>query len=218
MAEQDYFKNALSNFTFEAASGGAIRHLADRGYTVDQIVRELSFPPPYERVQKTVWEHLLDQGTVLLAEPGNTRREKASYVIDYDRYGRKSFRRVVEKASQERNISWKEKQFCPERDGELSHFLKMQCAENGEESSYISCDFGLLGRRAPAAYEEVLQVLDEGQRAYIRGIPWERRLCFHRLDRRMQSIIVKLYENQVYGGTCYFLKSEEKIWIDRKEA
>ena len=45
MSEQDFFKSALSNFTHEAASGGAIRHLADLGYTVDWITRELTFPP-----------------------------------------------------------------------------------------------------------------------------------------------------------------------------
>ena len=46
MGEQEYFKNALSNFMFEAASGGAIRHLADLGYTVKQISKKLEFPTP----------------------------------------------------------------------------------------------------------------------------------------------------------------------------
>jgi len=35
--KQEYFKKSLSDFTFDMASGGAIRHLADRGYTVEQI-------------------------------------------------------------------------------------------------------------------------------------------------------------------------------------
>ena len=56
MAEQEYFKSALSDFTYEAASGGAIRHLADLGYTVKQISGQLSFPTPFARVQKTVWQ------------------------------------------------------------------------------------------------------------------------------------------------------------------
>ena len=35
--QQKYLKKALSDFTFDVASGGAIRHLADRGYTVQEI-------------------------------------------------------------------------------------------------------------------------------------------------------------------------------------
>ena len=34
MSENRYFQKALSDFTYDAASGGAIRHLTDTGYTV----------------------------------------------------------------------------------------------------------------------------------------------------------------------------------------
>lgn len=34
MSKENYFQKALSNFTFEVASDGAIRHLAEHGYTV----------------------------------------------------------------------------------------------------------------------------------------------------------------------------------------
>ena len=53
MAKPDYFKNALANFTFEAACGGAIRHLTDSGYSVTQIMERLQFPTSYDRVQKS---------------------------------------------------------------------------------------------------------------------------------------------------------------------
>lgn len=42
MEEQKYFKQAISNFTYEAACGGAIRHLADLGYSVRKIMEQLS--------------------------------------------------------------------------------------------------------------------------------------------------------------------------------
>ena len=71
MSEKKYFKNALSDFTFEAASGAAIRHLADLGYTVKQITERLTYPTSYERVQKVVWEHLVNTGVLLLKEPGS---------------------------------------------------------------------------------------------------------------------------------------------------
>lgn len=67
--EQKYFKKALSDFTFEMASGGAIRHLADRGYTVGEIVKMLDFPTPYERVGDLVRKHFLETGVLLLDEP-----------------------------------------------------------------------------------------------------------------------------------------------------
>ena len=115
MAEQEYFKNALSDFTYEAASGGAIRHLADLGYTVKQISGQLSFPTPYERVQKTVWQRLLETGVLLAEEPGSGKRRsggRAEYVIERDKYGRTSFRlaaRDIEEKAGE--ICWKERKF-----------------------------------------------------------------------------------------------------------
>lgn len=37
------FQSALSDFTYDVACGGAIRHLADLGYTVHQITERLDF-------------------------------------------------------------------------------------------------------------------------------------------------------------------------------
>ena len=88
--KQEYFKKSLSDFTFDMASGGAIRHLADRGYTVEQIVKMLDFPTPYDRVQQTVWKYFLDKGTVLLKEPEReAEEEKYGYVTDYDVWKKK---------------------------------------------------------------------------------------------------------------------------------
>ena len=67
--EQTYFQKALSDFVYDMASGGAIRHLADLGYTVRQIQEKLDFPTPYERIQRTVWKHLLDTGVIFPESP-----------------------------------------------------------------------------------------------------------------------------------------------------
>lgn len=235
MSEQEYFKNAMSNFTFEVASGGAIRHLADLGYTVNQIMKQLTFPTPYERVQKTVWEHFLDTGVVLLEEPGSgSRREKVTYVRDYDKYGKPSFRRVVlsadkmeqdssteqnssieQNVSMEQGISWKELHFREGERGSLAEFLKEKCTENGQETSYFSCDFGLrlCNQDKKAIFMDALQSLEEQHRDYILGLPWERKRCYHRLDKRMREILVKLYEQEEYHGTCYFLKTRERMQL-----
>lgn len=53
-----YFEKALSNFTRDFAYGGAIRHLVDRGYTVDQIIKEFQYPISRESIEKIVNQHL----------------------------------------------------------------------------------------------------------------------------------------------------------------
>ncbi len=76
MSGKDYFNQALSDFMFEAASGGAIRHLSDLGYSVDQIMGKLAFPTPRDRVEKAVYRHLSESGILresLPAEPEQMR-------------------------------------------------------------------------------------------------------------------------------------------------
>ncbi len=57
-----YFEEALADFVHDSASGGAIRHLADQGYTTDQIMERLDFPTPRARVEKTVYRYMTDCG------------------------------------------------------------------------------------------------------------------------------------------------------------
>ncbi len=54
---QGYFEESLSNFVRDFAYGGAIRHLVDRGYTVDRIIREFHYPLSRESIEKIVNEH-----------------------------------------------------------------------------------------------------------------------------------------------------------------
>lgn len=212
MSEQEYFEKALSDFTFDVASGGAIRHLADRGYTVAQIMKKLAFPTPYDRVQQTVWKHLLDQGQITFAEPaGANPQPQYAYVVDYDAYGRSSFRRVTIREQDVKKISWKETRFESRQAGDFLTCLAEKCAENGEESAYVSCDFGLRMKREPEGLAGMLRVLEEEQREYIQGLPWERRMTWHRLDERMRKITARLRENAGYHGACYFAKLEEKL-------
>lgn len=235
MQEQDFFRNALADFTHEAANGGAIRHLADLGYTVRQIAAQLDFPALYERVQKETWERLVDTGVILLQEPGSGRRRKrAVYVREYDKYGKASFRRVSEgeredggsdiPARQGRkkgeegaaDICWKERAFdrgkaCSLR--ELAGLLDSGIAANGKECVYMSCDFGLTAGREPEKYQALLDILEERQREYVSGLPWERRRVYHKLDFRMKEILIRLYGTGYYHGRCYFLKTEEIITL-----
>ena len=213
MSKQDYFRNALSDFTYETASGGAIRHLADLGYTVRQICDRLTYPTPYERVRRTVWQHLIDTKVVLTEEPGSGREQgKKTYTVAHNKYGRASFRLEKTPAGGEPGlIRWKELRYSEQQCGSLAVYLAEKCSANGENAAYISCDFGLQGRRDKEKYEEAMQALNERQREYISGLLWEEKTCYHRLDRRMREIVVKLYAASLYQGYCFFLKSGEKV-------
>ena len=210
MPENSYFQNALANFTHDVASGGAIRHLTDLGYTAKQISEQLDFPTPFKRVQKEMWEHLVNTEVILLEEPGSRKREKVSFVREYDEFGRASFRRVVESEAVEAPILWQE-QFVDKESKLLTSFLQEKIAKNGEAGSYMSCDLGLLLHSKPEHFGELLQKLEETQREYVEGIPWKNRRVYHRLDARMQKILLCLYEAKEYSGSCFFLKTGEKL-------
>lgn len=53
-----YFEEALQNFVQDFQYGGAIRHLVDRGYTVDQIIRSGEVKLPREKIEKIVEQYL----------------------------------------------------------------------------------------------------------------------------------------------------------------
>lgn len=212
MGEQEYFKNALANFMFDAASGGAIRHLADRGYTAEEILKKLDFPTPYDRIQQTIWQHFLDKGILLLEEPGLGRtKETYEYVTEYDSYGRKSFRRVTVDVREEEPVLWQERTFPQDGGGSLLQLLTERCAANGEETSYVSCDFGLRSYREPERFQKELLVLEMRLQQYVTGLPWERRMVYHRLDKRMREIVSVMYGHGAYHGACYFTEKKEKI-------
>lgn len=60
-----YFQDALSDFVYDAASGRAIRHLTDSGYTAAQIMQQLSYPTPFKKIQLTITRHLKETGVLL---------------------------------------------------------------------------------------------------------------------------------------------------------
>lgn len=213
MGENAYFRNALAQFTHEAANGGAIRHLSDLGYSVKQIADRLDFPVPYEKLRNEVWERLLGTGVILQGRPGGVKEEKAVYVREYDRYGKTSFRRVVEPGEEE-TICWRE-QIVKREDAfpaeKLYSMLRAKQEENGIDNSYLSCDFGLIAQREPERYHAMLQALEEKQREYITGLPWGNKRFYHRLDSSMMNILMCLYGEALYQGECCFRKTGDVL-------
>lgn len=219
--ENRYFQEALANFTQEAANGGAIRHLADLGYTVKQITERLDFPAPYEKVRQAVWEHLIAAGVILREEPGSGgHKEEAVYVKEYDRYGKATFRRVVKRDEELASVCWRTGSFSVGQEAEAKRLLdtlRAKLEENGEESSYASCDFGLTARADLPGYESLLQALDGRTREYVSGLPWERQRVYHRLNARMMAVLGALCGKGLYHGECFFLKTGDRIRIERTD-
>ena len=192
MGNQNYFEQALANFTFETACGGSIRHLADHGYTVSQITGMLSYPASYEQVQNAVFDYFCSTWILLREEPEYDRtEERTDYVLEYDQYGKASFRRVTAKADRKKICS-KESRFLSGYPEDFSRMLTEKISDNGESFSYISCDFGLLSGDQRAA---ALACLDSRQKEYIAGIPWKPVRMYHRLPPHMRDIAVRLYKN-----------------------
>ena len=54
---QGYFEDALQQFTRDFAYGGAIRHLVDRGYDTDRIIKEFHYPISRESIDRMVREY-----------------------------------------------------------------------------------------------------------------------------------------------------------------
>ena len=214
MAENEYFKQALSSFAIDMASGGAIKHLTNQGYTVQQIANKLDFPTPYEKVQELVWKQMIENGCLLLEEPGNgTEHEKVDYIQETDSLGRKSFRKVVVSCENDTRIHWKEWNYTWKSEDSFRAFLDERCVKNGEQDSYVRCDFGLRKYRDPKGYERTIQKLTAQQKEYILGLPWELRPVYHQLNLRMREIVATLYAAGEFHGCLYFRKTREKITL-----
>lgn len=67
--EPRYFEDAMSDFIHEMASAGAIRHLVDAGYSIEQIMNELDYPTPRGRVEQTVYRYMTESGMLLAGLP-----------------------------------------------------------------------------------------------------------------------------------------------------
>lgn len=213
MSEQSFFQNTLANFTHHVASGGAICHLTDLGYTVKQISDRLDFPTPVQRIRRQVWERLQETEVILTDEPGKSSREQASYVREYDKYGKPSFRRVVNTTANMPVINWRKLEVSYKDKEQIKSLLETKISENGEDGSYTACEFGLLAQREPQRFQEMLQMLEGTQREYVEGLPWETKWVYHRLNPRMMNILLRLSAEGLWRGDCYFLNTQERVHL-----
>lgn len=210
--DNKYFENALSNFVFDMAGGSAICHMADKGYSVKRIKESLKYPLSFEQIQKTVWEHMLEQKVLLLDEPGTVAsKNKVVYVEKRGKYGRPSFCGVTVPNKDYKNISWHETIYKKDVMPPFSVYITEKCSKNKENAAYVSCDFGVLKNKDFNKFEIIMNTLDGRKRDYIEGLPWIGRRVYHQLNLNMQEILCMLYESVPYSGCCYFMELEEKV-------
>ena len=210
--DNKYFENALSDFAFDVAGGSAICHLADRGYTVKYIKEKLEYPVPFGKVQKTVWKRLLEKEVILLEEPGMIPvKDKVVYIEKPGKYGRKSFCAKTVAEKDYGKILWKVEEYNLMGKTGFSAYIAEKCFQNGRDTAYVSCDFGIINGKNQRNYEKILSVLDSRQKEYIEGLPWPDKRVYHQADLRMQEITGILYERGLYTGCFYFMELGEKV-------
>lgn len=151
MDEPSYFQNALSNYVTDAACGGAVRHLTDIGYTLDQIVERLDYPAPRAKVQRIMMDYLYENHMLLREEPSEALfAPKPQFVQEQDALGRRSMRKIIFDQNGQNHVTnasgsqWKESVYDPKRDGKLTELLHRKCEQNGAVYNYLSCPFGTI--------------------------------------------------------------------------
>lgn len=137
------FDKALADFTHDFASGGAIRHLADLGYTPYEIKDKLEFPTPLSKIAATMWDHFVKTGAIKLEDPEENSgpRVQTDYVTVYDSYGKPSFKQVTKELG-------------------------------AEEREYVKVEYGLMRYKEPKAFEDFLNSLSKAERDFIEPLPW----------------------------------------------
>ncbi|MCM1176059.1 MAG: hypothetical protein NC341_13580 [Blautia sp.] len=180
--KESYFQAALSDFTFDVAAGGAIRHLTDRGYSVEQIMRELSYPVPRARVEKAVYRHMLEARILLpeLPAESGTMRIKLLRGERTARFPEMLAEAIAESGEENAYME------CP--------FGAARQAGKGH------------GYREEKRLEQLLACLTNREREYLLGILWEKDIMYHRLNDRMREIGLKLVRSTEEEWKFYFLQ------------
>ena len=88
----EHFNEALKNFMKDSANGGAIRHLYDLGYSVEEIRQELLFPASVEDIKALIDAY----------EAEKSAPEEAYEIIkEQNKFGKITFRKVKKELKQE---------------------------------------------------------------------------------------------------------------------
>ncbi len=183
-----YFQEALADFLHDAASGDAVRHLLELGYTTNAIMERLDFPTPRERVEKMVYRSLVERGVLLEELP----------------LPEEAFRAVPFRAARaDRSFH-----------AQLYRTLRERIQINGEENSCAACPFGMIRRDREARLAALTACLTAKERDYLLGIPWKPQPLYHRLDDRMLEIASCMASQPGQSWKFFFAKQKEVLLVE----
>lgn len=191
-----YFEEALSNMVHDVASGGAIRHLVDMGYSVNQIMEHLDYPTPRSRVEETVFCYMTESGMLIEALP----------------IPEEQFRKVNLRAESRKNLSRAIRERI-KKNGEENAYLLCSC---GKWCRMLKD----MGKQAVSGLDlqtepDIFQNLTSRERDYLLGIPWKGEVMYHQITDRMLEIAIEL---ALSGESIrfYFLQDKEVLCIARE--
>ena len=159
--DNSVFNQALHNFINDFASGDAIRHLADKGMSVERIRQQLDFPTPKSVISDIVWQHYINTGVICLEKPPTDGTiTKYEYVTDRNSYGRTTTRRVA-------------------------HTIEVP------DRRYVECDFGKRLYKDREGFIAKLQGLAQDDIDYVCDLPWPLETIYHEANERIMRILTK---------------------------
>lgn len=183
--KQNFFQDALSNFTTEVAYGDAVKRLADEGYSVRQILDKIDYPAPKSKVEKIVFDRLCETNVILLDIPNINSFLRISL---NDKVG-------ILSGKGKKNL--------------ILEKINKKCVQNGVENSYILLDFD----SKDISNKKLFPALDIRARDYIESIIIMNRKIYHQLNFTMREIMYCLCESDEFNTECCFLKTKEIIQI-----
>ncbi len=209
-----HFEKALSDMKDNFAGRDGIKHLADLGYSMQEIRENLDFPFPMDKIGRVLWDYYVSNETILLKAPGSGAGSVNSrYIRKTDSYGKQSFIKVTEESSEAQQITWKKAVFKNNHDifqtpfiGE-SHAFKTFLESNSTGGpDYVSLDLGRLKSRKSTEWVSFLSLLSEDTREYIEFMPWEKSITsvYHLIDERMTRVLSRLEKTGYMPGVFYF--------------
>jgi len=78
-----YFTDALTNLTTQVAYKDAIHRLYDKGLSVEEIIETCTYP-----VNETIVNNVIQEYELSKEKP------KSTFIEEYDKYGRKTYRKI----------------------------------------------------------------------------------------------------------------------------
>lgn len=184
-----YFEKSLSDFVHDVASGAAIRHLIDKGYSISQIEKELNYPVPRKRLLETVWEHQINSGIIISIKngiiSGNTKGE----------------------------IKYQEK-ICIKDPAALSKKLRKILSEYGEENVYVYCPCKRwLGDAKNSGIIFKCPTLTSRERDYIAEIPWGSTAASYHTREETPCDDTAFVDGTVFGtGTEFYHRLNSRMF------